>query len=301
MPNVLILGEAGQLARALRALTWPAGWQTTALGRRQLGAPDQAAAAAAAAIKDRRPQLVLNAAAYTAVDGAEAEPAAARALNADLPLAAADACAALDVPLVHVSTDYVFDGAKAGPYVETDLPNPLGTYGATKLAGDRNVEGAAASPGRPGRWAILRVSWVFSEAPDAFPGRLLGRAMRGEVLQVVDDQTGCPTPANALANAMQAMGLRLLDRDAAAQGLFNYCGAQAMSRHGFAARILDAATQAGLKRPELRPVSSDQFPSAARRPRNSILDCARITRRCGLAPAEIDAEIERVARAILSG
>jgi len=300
MPNILILGEAGQLARALRDLPWPSGHDLRSLGRHQLGTPDKAGEAAAAAIRSRRPHLVLNAAAYTAVDRAEAEPEPARALNADLPLAIAQACADLDIPLVHVSTDYVFDGAKAGAYVETDAPNPLGIYGATKLAGDRNIERAAASPGRLRRWAILRASWVFSAANDSFPGKLLSRARSGAALQVVDDQVGCPTPANALAGAMQAMGERLLDQDAAARGLFNYCGERAMSWHAFAARLVDCAVEAGLTRPELQPVSSDQFPTAAPRPRNSVLDCAKIQRQCGIAPAAIDAEIERATRAILS-
>lgn len=300
MPNILILGEAGQLARALRALAWPAGHDLSSLGRHQLGTPDKAGEAAAAAIRSRRPHLVLNAAAYTAVDRAESEPESARALNADLPLAIAQACAELDIPLVHVSTDYVFDGTKMGAYVESDAPNPLGIYGATKLAGDRNIERAAGSSGRPRRWAILRASWVFSAANDSFPGKLLSRAKAGEKLHVVDDQVGCPTPASALAGAMQAMGLRLLDRDAAAQGLFNYCGAQAMSWHAFAARLVDHALKAGLTRPNLQPVSSDQFPTAAPRPRNSVLDCGKIERRCGLVPVDIEAEIDRVARDILS-
>lgn len=295
MANVLILGECGQLARALQDLVWPAGFAAAAIGRRQLGAADQVAETTAAAIAAARPRLVLNAAAYTAVDKAEAEPAQARALNADLPLAAARVCGDLGIPLVHVSTDYVFDGTKAGAYLEQDAPNPLSVYGASKLAGDRNVQRAEGAPR-----AILRTSWVFSEAADSFPAKILNRALSREALRVVDDQVGCPTPASALAAAMQAMGLRLLDGDATAQGLFNYCGALAMSWHGFATRLIDCAVKAGLKRPDLRPVSSDQFPTAARRPRNSVLDCSKIMRDCNIAPAGIDAEIERAVRTILA-
>ncbi len=295
MSKVLILGESGQLARALRQLAWPSGFTVTAAGRRELGGADQAADAVGAAIGDRRPDLVLNAAAYTAVDKAESEPAQARALNADLPLAAARACGDLDIPLVHVSTDYVFDGTKAGAYVERDLPNPLGVYGASKLAGDESIRQAARAP-----WAILRTSWLFSEADGSFPAKLLYRARNGEALRVVDDRVGCPTPAAALARAVQAVGLRLLERDPAALGLFNYCGAQAMSWHGFAARLVDTAVAAGMKRPALQAITSDQFPTAARRPLNSVLDCGRIGRELGIAPAIADAEIERVVRAILA-
>lgn len=294
MPRILILGESGQLARALQDIVWPPGHEVTAVGRRHLGTADRAAGAAAAAIATARAHLVLNAAAFTAVDRAEREPEQAHALNADLPLAAARACRDLGIPLVHVSTDYVFDGAKAGAYVEQDAPNPLSVYGASKLAGDRNIQRTE------GAHAILRTSWVFSAADTSFPARLLSRARVGEVLRVVDDQTGCPTAAGALAHAMQAVGLRMLDRDPAALGLFNCCGAQAMSWHGFAARIVDAAVLAGKARPELRAITSAELPTAAKRPLNSVLDCAKFIREFRIAPAEIDAEIERVVGAILS-
>lgn len=294
MTTVLILGESGQVARALQDLVWPPGYEVTAVGRRHLGPADRAAGAAAAAIATARAHLVLNAAAFTAVDRAEREPEQAHALNADLPLAAARACRDLGIPLVHVSTDYVFDGAKAGAYVEEDAPNPLSVYGASKLAGDRNIQRTEGAP-----YAILRTSWVFSAADTSFPARLLSRARAGEALRVVDDQTGCPTAAGTLASATQAVGLRMLDRDPAAPGLFNYCGAQAMSWHGFAAKLVGAAVAAGMQRPELQAVASDRFPTAARRPRNSVLDCTKIARELGMAPAEIDAEIDRVVRTIL--
>ena len=295
MPKILILGESGQLARALTDLSWPAGFTMTAIGRRQLGAADRAAKAAAAAIAADRPHLVLNAAAYTAVDKAEQEPVQAHALNADLPLAAARACGELHVPLVHVSTDYVFDGAKASGYLEQDAPNPLNVYGASKLAGDLNIQRTVGVS-----CAILRTSGVFSGSEDSFPAKILKRARNGEVLRIVDDQRGCPTPARALAQAMQVVGLRLLDRDPAALGLFNYCGAQAMSWHGFAARVVDAAVSAGMTRPELHAITSAEFPAAARRPRNSVLDCGKFIRAFGIAPAEIDADIAQAVKAILS-
>lgn len=295
MTDVLILGETGQLARALRGLDWPAGFRVSSLGRRDLISPGDPGGAARAAILRARPHLVLNAAAYTAVDRAEAEPALAAAVNADLPLAIARACSDLGSPLIHVSTDYVFDGSKKGAYVETDAPNPLGVYGRTKFAGDRNIEQHCSAP-----WAILRTSWVFSAAADSFPAKLLLRARKGEALRVIDDQIGCPTPAAALAAAMQAIGLRLLDGESAARGLFNYCGARAMSWHGFAALIVEAAVAAGLARPELHAIHSGQFPSAARRPANSVLDCGKIKRQCGLDPAPIDAAIEAAVRSILA-
>jgi dTDP-4-dehydrorhamnose reductase len=293
--DILILGETGQLARALVALKWPSGFTVRVAGRKELGSPGAPGATASSMIAEMRPALVLNAGAYTAVDRAETERALALAINAEQPRAVAEACARLQAPLVHVSTDYVFDGSLGRPYTEDDPPTPINVYGETKLAGDRHI---ASQPGL--RWAILRTSWVFSAAEDAFPAKILARAMAGETLRVVDDQVGCPTPAASLAEAMQKIGFLLLERDGAAQGLFNYRGAQEMSWYGLATKLVDCAVKAGMKRPDLRPISSDQFPTAARRPAYSVLDCAKIRERLDIVPAEINLEIERAVRTILA-
>lgn len=294
MPKILVIGESGQLARSLDGLRWPAGFDLDFAGRKHL--PDGAPAAGIRALlDDRRPALVFNAAAYTAVDRAESELRAAASLNADLPRALAKACGALDVALVHVSTDYVFDGEKRTPYLETDRPNPLSVYGASKLEGDLAIEHASLR-----RWAILRASWVVSAIGETFPVKLLRRAKAGEPLRVVDDQWGCPTAASDLARALQTVALRLLDGDAAAGGLFNFCGAAQMSWHGFAERLLDAAAAAGLRRPSLQAIKSADLNAPARRPAYSVLSCARIERDCGLSPAPIDAEIEPMVRSILA-
>jgi dTDP-4-dehydrorhamnose reductase len=204
-------------------------------------------------------------------------------------------CAMLDVPLVHVSTDYVFDGAKGSPYVETDPPNPLSVYGATKLDGDRSVERAGLR-----RSAILRTSWLFSEIGDTFPRKVLRRLQAGDELRVVDDQVGCPTSARGLARAMQAIGLRLMDDDPAARGLFNYCGADAMSWFGFAERIMSAATKRGVSPSPLRRIASEQLNAAARRPVNSVLSCDKIVAQCAVIPESSEAEIERIVPVILA-
>jgi len=238
---------------------------------------------------------VMNTAAYTAVDRAESEPQAAAALNVELPRALAEACGALDIPLVHVSTDYVFDGQKRSPYLETDAPNPLSVYGATKLAGDRAIEQAA-----PRRWAILRTSWVVSEIGETFPVKLLRRAKAGEPLRVVDDQWGCPTAASDLARAMQTVGSRLLDDDAAATGLFNFRGASEMSWHGFADRLLSAAETIGLARPSLQAIKSAELNAPARRPAYVVLSCARIQQTLGIVGSKIEDEIDRMVRRILA-
>lgn len=293
MPKILVIGECGQLARSLGQLDWPPGTQLEFVGRRRLAA--HLVGPAAAAIEEIKPVLVLNAAAYTAVDRAESEPEAAAALNADLPRALAEACRKADIPLIHVSTDYVFDGEKRSPYLETDPTNPLSVYGRTKLDGDRAIEQA-----RLPRWAVLRTSWVVSEIGETFPVKLLRRAKAGEPLRVVDDQFGCPTSAGELARAMRDVGLRLLDGDAAAYGLFNFCGASAMSWHGFAEKLLDAAVDIGLVRPPVTAIATAELRASARRPAYSVLSCARIKQACGISGARIEDDLERMVRDVLA-
>jgi dTDP-4-dehydrorhamnose reductase len=292
--KVVVIGESGQLAQSLRDLPWPAGCELESIGRRRLPA-EFSRTGFQVALEELGPDLVFNAAAYTNVDRAESEPQAASALNADLPLALASACGALDVPLVHVSTDYVFDGEKRSPYLETDAPNPLSVYGHTKLAGDRNIAQAGLS-----RWAILRASWVVSEIGETFPVKLLRRARAGEALRVVEDQWGCPTAASDLARAMQSVGLRLLDNDNAVSGLLNFRGALEMSWHGFADKLLNAAEAAGLKRVPLQAIASAELNAPARRPAYSVLSCARINQAYGLSGTAIEGDIDRMVRRILS-
>jgi len=291
VPKILVIGETGQLAQSLGNLRWPGGLALEFAGRRHISGafPD----AAARLVEERKPDLVLNTAAYTAVDRAESEPHAAHVANADLPLALAIVCGDLDIPLVHVSTDYVFDGEKRSPYLETDTPNPLGIYGATKLAGDRAVERAGLA-----RWAILRTSWVVSEISETFPVKLLRRARAGEALRVVDDQWGCPTAASDLARAMLGVGLGLLDGHAS--GLFNFCGASEMSWHGFTEKLLHAAEAAGLKRPPLHAIKTAELKAPARRPAYSVLSCARIQQALGISGMPIEDEIKRIARVVLA-
>lgn len=294
MTKILVIGETGQLAQSVGGLRWPAGFDLAFVGRRHLpeGAP---AAGIRAALEAANPALVLNTAAYTAVDRAESEPQAAAALNVELPRALAEACAARDIPLVHVSTDYVFDGEKRSPYLETDAPNPLSVYGATKLQGDRAIERTA-----PRRWAILRTSWVVSDIGETFPVKLLRRAKAGEPLRVVDDQWGCPTGASDLAQTMQTIARRLLDDDTAASGLFNFRGASEMSWHGFADKLLSAAEQAGLKRPPLHAVKTADLNAPAKRPAYSVLSGARIEQTLSISGCAIEGDLDRMVRTVLS-
>lgn len=222
-----------------------------------------------------RPALIINAAAYTAVDKAESEPGRAYAVNRDGPANLAAACAGLDIPLIHVSTDYVFDGSKVGAYVETDPVAPAGVYGASKAAGEALVRE------RLGRHVILRTAWVFGRDGANFVKTMLRLAAERPELRVVDDQRGGPTPAGAVADALLALAARL-DDGAQSWGTYHYCGTPATSWCGFARAIVAAAaTHRGETVPVI-PIRTADYPTPARRPANSVLDCAKIARDFGI-------------------
>ena len=191
MSRVLVLGRNGQVARALAEVGWPEGISLSCYGRDEIDLAEPAGVARA--IVRRAPDLVINAAAYTAVDRAESEPEAACAVNRDGAGEAARACADLGVPLSHLSTDYVFDGSKQGPYVEDDAVNPLCVYGASKEAGEQAVR--AALPAH----LIMRSAWIYAAQGQNFVRTMLRLAHEGAEIRVVDDQRGCPTAAFDIA------------------------------------------------------------------------------------------------------
>jgi len=279
-PRVLVAGRSGQLARALAPAFAAAGWRVAALGRAEgldLAGP---ASAIADAVRAEAPDLVVNAAAYTAVDRAEAEPEAAMAVNRDGAAALAAAAAAAGAPVLHVSTDYVFDGAKGAPYSEADPPAPAGAYGRSKLEGERAV--LAANP----RAAVLRASWVVSETGHNFLRTMLRLAEEGRAeVAVVDDQRGAPTFADDLAAAVLAMAPRLLRSPAgdAAFGVFHLAGAPDTTWHGFAAAVFAGLAARGRRAPALGAIPTAAWPAPARRPADSRLDCARIAAVHGIA------------------
>lgn len=270
--TILVTGGAGQLATAL---VREGGAAVTRVGRPDLDfdRPDTVAACFAAA----RPNLVVNGAAWTAVDAAETEPAAAMRANRDGPAVLARLCAAAGVPLIHVSTDYVFDGNKGAPYLETDPTNPTGIYGATKLAGEEAV--LAANP----RTAVLRTSWVYSAAGKNFVRTMLGAAQKTDTLRVVADQKGCPTSARDLAVAILAVAGRMRDgwRDEYA-GVFHATGDGWTTWHGLATAVFAAAERHGRKPPTVQAIQTADWPTPARRPPDSRLDCGKLQRVFGV-------------------
>jgi dTDP-4-dehydrorhamnose reductase len=265
-PRVLVTGAGGQLGRAAMALAGT-GLELVGLDRAAL---DITSPASVAAAFDRvNPGLVVNLAAYTAVDRAEDEQAAAFAVNRDGVANLARACRAHGAAMIHVSTDYVFDGAKKAAWREDDPIAPLSVYGRSKAEGEAALR--AALP----HHAILRTSWVFGARGANFVRTVLGRIGKAEELRVVDDQHGSPTAAADLARAI-AVVARGLSADPALSGTYHYCNAGVTSWFGFAQAIFARAAERGLKPPRLVPIKAAGYAAKAKRPANSALDCARI-------------------------
>ena len=256
--KLLVFGKTGQVARDLQRLAPEAIY----LGRDQADLADPAACAAA--IRAHRPDAVINAAAWTAVDRAETEEAAALVVNGDAPGAMAQACADLGLPLVQISTDYVFDGAGTRPFRPDDRPAPLGAYGRTKLAGERAVQAAGCAH------VILRTSWVFSAHGANFVKTMLRLGVERPALRVVADQIGGPTPAPAIAAACLQIAGAL--RDGAKGGIHHFSGAPDTSWAGFARAIF---AQAGLAT-TVEEIPTSAYPTPAQRPLNSRLDCSAL-------------------------
>lgn len=243
-------------------------------------------------IRSTKPGLIVNAAAYTAVDRAEAEPDLAWRVNADAPGAMGEEARRLGIPLLHYSTDYVFDGSKATPYVETDEPNPLSSYGRSKLGGERAIRDSAAYG------AILRTSWVFGETGANFVQTILRLAAERETLRVVSDQIGAPTPAALIAEVSARVIVMLESEGWPAGELYHLASCRSISWHGFARTIVEKAWQHGMAsrlRPEaIEPIDSKDYPTAARRPLNSRLDCGKLETRFTLELPDWEPYLERV-------
>jgi dTDP-4-dehydrorhamnose reductase len=265
--KVLVTGAGGQVGRELARHRWPGTVEVVAADRRALDVTDPDAVRLA--MDSERPDVVVNAAAYTAVDRAEAEPEAARAVNALAVAHLADLADRHGARLVHLSTDYVFDGTKDGWYVEADPPHPLGVYGATKLAGER---AALASP----RAVVLRTAWVYSASGSNFVTTMLRLAGERPVIGVVDDQRGCPTAAGDLAAAVAAVVTGHPDL----AGLWHLASPAEASWHQVAVRALAPAIEAGTV--EVRAITTAEYPTAARRPANSRLDSSALERATGI-------------------
>lgn len=272
--GILLLGKDGQLGWELQRSLAPLA-PLVACGRGECDLGD--ATGLRALVAACRPSVIVNAAAYTAVDKAESDAATAHAINAEAPRVLAECAAAGGALLVHYSTDYVYDGNKSGPYVETDAVAPQSVYGRSKLAGEEGVRASGA------RALIFRTSWVFGEHGGNFVRTILRLARERDSLSVVDDQVGSPTPAALIADVTAAallrldLGRRLGDGETR---LYHLAAANPLSWCGFARRIVElAGGRAGGLRCDvqaIRAIPSAEYPTPARRPANSRLDCSRL-------------------------
>ncbi len=289
-PRILILGSAGQLGQELLRSFAGTG-EIIAAHRHQADftAPDQLRAL----VRNVSPSVILNAAAYTAVDRAESEQDIAAAVNAQAPGVLAEEALRANALLVHYSTDYVFDGSKTEPWVETDPPNPLSTYGKTKLAGEQAIQHIG------GRHLIFRTSWVYGPHGHNFLLTMLRLAIERNELRIVDDQVGSPTSSLALADATRTVVSKVLAQPSSSpalwSGVYHMSCSGSVSWYGFAHAIFARAqTLLNGKLPVVRPISTSQYPTPAPRPRYSVLSNQKLSEQFDVRLPSWESELYRV-------
>lgn len=271
--RILITGAAGQVGTELVA---KAGDKAIGVDRSQLDISNEAAVLSL--LQTHKPSIVINAAAYTAVDKAEQEPDRAFAVNRDGARHLASACRILGIPLLHISTDYVFDGRKPTPYLETDPTSPAGIYARSKCEGEEQIRAQLTEH------LILRVSWVFGIQGNNFAKTILRLAGERPELRIIADQHGCPTEAGAIADTLLDLAQRHISGTKLPWGTYHYTGAPATTWHGFATEIVDQALALGMisKAPLVHPITTAEYPLPAPRPANSLLDGVQAESALGL-------------------
>lgn len=274
-PKILLIGKNGQVGWELRRTLAPVG-QVLAVDYPEIDLTD--AAAARQLVLENKPAVVINAAAYTAVDKAEAETRTAQQINGVAPGVLAGAAKQVGALMVHYSTDYVFDGAKTTPYVETDLPKPLGVYGRSKLAGDEGVRAAG------GNHLIFRLCWVYGTRGQNFLLTMQRLARERETLRVVGDQFGCPTWSRLIAEATtQALRQVLVAPEASVfNGTYHLAASDSTSWHGFASRIVEWMPVSERRCREVVAITTADYPTPAKRPAYSVLDCGKLEKVFGI-------------------
>jgi dTDP-4-dehydrorhamnose reductase len=295
--NILLLGANGQVGHALRSALSPLGEvvATTRSGTLDDGSVCEIAdfdrpSTLPVLIARFAPQAVVNAAAYTAVDRAETDRDAAFRANADAPAAIAQACAAAGIPLIHYSTDYVFDGSGTRPYREDDSTSPLGVYGESKRAGEEAIDASGA------RHAILRTAWVYAAHGKNFMRTMLRLAAERDELRVVADQIGSPTSADLIAETTVSVLRAMIDDPQRSFGTRHLTASEQTSWHGFASAIVERAHAQGLlaRRPAVTAIATADYPTPARRPAYSVLDCGLLQSELGLRLPRWSDDLDRV-------
>ena len=274
--KALVTGGSGQVGSAICRLAERHGFTVIAPPRDVLDLASVDDIVAAIAAEDWA--VIINCAAYTGVDKAQSEPALANAINRVAPGIFASESARRSIPLIHLSTDYVFDGTKATPYVEDDLVYPLGVYGASKETGEAAVRAYGT------RYAIVRTAWVLSAGDRNFIDTMLRLGADRDEIAVVDDQRGCPTSATDIAQAVLVVAARMTRSGSISSGTWHFVNSGSATWHELAAFIFEAAAAKGIRVPELKAIKTADYPTPTRRPANSQLDTARITRDFGIVP-----------------
>jgi dTDP-4-dehydrorhamnose reductase len=265
--RILLTGANGQVGWELSNRGGQQGFEVLALDRADLDITDPVSVSKE--VNRSAVSLVVNAAGYTAVDEAESEPELAFAANRDGPSYLASACGEAGIPLVHISTDYVFDGQKQGAYLVTDPVSPLSVYGKSKAAGEVEVREHLKEH------LILRTGWLYGVHGDNFVKTMMRLGREREVIQVVDDQYGCPTYAADLAETILRIATQFLGSGQVHWGTYHYCGTGVTTWHGFAEEIFRLASgYESLKVKRVEPISTSEYPTPAKRPTSSILDCS---------------------------
>jgi dTDP-4-dehydrorhamnose reductase len=269
--KVLVTGAHGQVGWELSRSGVRKGFEILALDRTTLDITDQSAINRK--VRGSGVSVLVNGAAYTAVDQAESEPELAFAVNRDGPAYLASACAEAGIPLIHISTDYVFDGYKKGGYVETDKIAALGIYGESKAAGEEEVRT------RLPNHIIIRTSWLYGVHGNNFVKTMLRLGRERDVIQVVDDQYGCPTWAADLGDMIMGIAAQIREKREITWGTYHYCGRGVTSWHGLAQEIFSLANQyTSLKVKKVQAIRTADYPTPAKRPSNSVLDCSLVER-----------------------
>lgn len=290
MADILVTGGQGQVGIELAAVAWPDNVRVHAPTRAELDLTS--ADSVRAYFEGKNFAAIINPAAYTAVDKAESEIGAAFAVNALGPALLAEA--ARGAPIVHISTDYVFDGAKDGAYVETDPVSPLGVYGASKEAGEQAIR--AAVP----RHVILRTAWVVSPHRGNFVKTMLRLGAERPALRVVDDQRGCPTAAADIAQAVAKIALRLIEDSHAPTGTYHFVNGGDTTWCGLARHVFQAAAKFGGPQPAVEAITTSDYPTPARRPANSRLSTEKLAADYGIHPRSWTVAMDEVVAKLLA-
>ena len=268
--TILVTGASGQVSHELAAANSP--HRLLALTQQQLDITNPAQITEV--FQSHQPDILINAAAYTQVDLAENEAELALAINRDGVANLAQACKKLDIPMLHISTDYVFDGSKQGAYKESDPISALGVYGESKAAGDAILQATLE------QHIILRTSWVFSATGNNFVKTMLRLGKKRDELGIVDDQHGCPTSARSIARVLLNIADRYLQGRVIEWGTYHYCNQPETTWFGFAQAIFEQA--GGFENLQLNAIATSDYPTPARRPQNSVLDCSKLEANFGI-------------------